>query len=477
MTLGKLLANTKIQIDTPEKEITGLTSDSRKVEKNYLFVALSPDKSERRAHIKESIAKGASAVLCPMSDVDLGGELLYSVHCRRDYGLIAANWFGEPAKGLCLIGVTGTNGKTTTTHLIKGMLENGWGSRVGLIGTNEILVGEESYPATHTTPDAYHLQEMLRIMADQGCTYVVMEVSSHGLSQYRTVGLRFAVGIFTNLTQDHLDYHKTMTAYQEAKEKLFLQSTLSVFNLDDPTGRIFAETHSGLTYSENKEGATVRAEEVTLLANRVDFVAVVEERKSPVSLPIFGGFNLYNALAAITCAVALGMELSTATTALGSVSGVKGRAELLETSHNCTVMIDYAHTPDALENILTMVRGFTKGRLICVFGCGGNRDKTKRPLMGAIAEDLADIMVVTSDNPRGESPTEIISDICDGLGVNPCKLHIQPDRAKAIYWAIAEGKEGDVVVLAGKGHECYQEIAGQKLPMDEREIVRDYARY
>lgn len=478
MKLGQLLEHTALQTKNVDQEILGVTADSRRVEKDWLFVALSPDTNERRAHIQDSIARGASMIICPLADqyLKIDHAILFSEDCRQDYGVLASNWFGCPSHELCMIGVTGTNGKTTTTHLIKEMLETATQQdyKVGLIGTNEIKIGENIHPATQTTPDAYQLQQVLCEMVEEGCTHAVMEVSSHGLEQSRTAGITFAVGIFTNLTQDHLDYHKTMEGYQLAKEKLFLQSECAVINLNDPVGERLALKYKGFSYGENKPQATLSAQSVRLSTHSVDFIARTKSERCAVSIPIFGGYNLYNGLAALTCGLALGLPLQEAVDAISTVKGVKGRGEIVKTTLPCTVMIDYAHTPDALENILTMVRTVTQKRLICVFGCGGNRDKEKRPIMGAIAEDLADIVVITSDNPRTEQPQSIISDICNGLGENPCQLYIEPDRIKAIHWALEQGVEGDIVVLAGKGHECYQEIMGERYDMDEREIIHDF---
>ena len=315
-------------------------------------------------------------------------------------------------------------------------------------------------------------------MADAGCTHVVMEVSSHALAQSRVEGLTFQAGVFTNLTQDHLDYHGTMEAYRRAKGRLFRQSERAVLNLDDEAGRWYREWIAcpSLTYSENKDTADLTAKNIRLFPGHVEFEAVARGQITRVHLPIPGGFTIYNALAALACGLCLDIPLDKAAAPLRAVRGVKGRVEVVPVPTAYTVIIDYAHTPDALENILTTARDFTAGRLICVFGCGGDRDRGKRPLMGAVAAELADLVVVTSDNPRTEGPEDIIEDILPGMEGMDTQCHVEPDRPEAICWALSQARPGDVVVLAGKGHETYQEINGVQYHLDEREVVAGYFR-
>ena len=347
---------------------------------------------------------------------------------------------------------------------------------VGLVGTNRNLVGQRELPAHRTTPESYELQRLLRTMADAGCAYVVMEVSSHALIQHRTAGLTFDVGVFTNLTQDHLDYHKTMEEYRRAKGLLFAQCRRSVVNLDDEAGRWYAGHISGpvFTYSENRAQADLTARNIRLFPGHVEFEAVTLGHIARVHLPIPGGFSIYNALAALSAGLCLELPLEQLAPALRSVHGVKGRVEVVPVPTAYTVLIDYAHSPNALENILLTARDFTAGRLICLFGCGGDRDHTKRPIMGGVVKELADLAVVTSDNPRTEDPEEIIQDILAGMDGEGAQVHVEPDRRQAIAWALSQGRPGDVIVLAGKGHETYQEIQGVQYPMDEREIVAQY---
>lgn len=458
-----------------EMEITSVSYDSRTVRPGALFVALPGEQSDGHRYIQQALKKGAAAVLCreqPAGD----GPYLVTPEPRKALARLSCNWFGHPGKEMILIGVTGTNGKTTTTHLIKSMLEGALHTKVGLIGTNHNMIGMEELPAQRTTPESYQLQKLLRTMADQGCTHVVMEVSSHALAQHRVEGLTFKIGLFTNLTQDHLDYHKSMEEYRAAKERLFSQSELAVLNLDDEAGRYFARRCSCpvFTYSENKDCAHLTAKNIRLFASHVEFEAVTLGQIARTYLPIPGGFSIYNALAALACGLSLGLELRACVEPLRCVSGVKGRVEVVHTPTAYTVLIDYAHTPDALENILSTARGFTAGRLICLFGCGGDRDRSKRPLMGAVAGEMADVAVVTSDNPRTEQPEEIIAEILPGLEGTQAQVIVEPDRREAIRFCLEHGRPGDVIVLAGKGHETYQEIMGTAYPMDEREIVQNY---
>ena len=404
------------------------------------------------------------------------GPWLTTEDPRLAWALLCANWFGRPGEGMTLVAVTGTNGKTTTTSLLKEVLEGVLHTRVGLIGTNRNLIGDRELPASRTTPDSYELQGLLRQMADSGCTHVVLEASSHALVQRRTAGLTFAAGVFTNLTQDHLDYHGSMEAYRDAKGLLFAQCRTAVLNLDDEAGRWYARTVACpvFTYSERWAGADLTARNLRLFPGHVEFEALTLGDLVRVHLPIPGGFSIYNALAVLSAGLSLNLPLGEMARVMRTVKGVKGRVEVVPVPRAYTVLIDYAHTPDALENILMTARDFTAGRLICVFGCGGDRDRGKRPLMGAAAGELADIVVLTSDNPRSEDPEEIIREILPGLEGTDARLHIQPDRREAIGWALSQGGPGDVIVLAGKGHETYQEAAGVQYPMDEREIVASW---
>ena len=417
-------------------ECSGICCDTRDMTPGCLFVALPGYKTDGHRYIRQALEGGAAAVLCQRPP-EGEGPWLVTEDTRAALAIASANWFGHPARELTLVAVTGTNGKTTTTYLLKAMLEGCLHTKVGLIGTNQNLIGEESLPAHRTTPESYEVQELLREMADAGCTHVVMEASSHALVLHRLDGIPFRAGIFTNLTQDHLDFHGTMEAYRDAKGLLFRQCAAAVLNLDDEAGR-------------------------------------TRDAISRVRLPIPGGFTIYNALGVLACGLVLGLPLDGCAAALGAARGVKGRIEVVPTPTDYTVLIDYAHTPDALENILTTVRDFTPGRVICLFGCGGDRDRTKRPRMGAVAGALADVAVVTSDNPRTEVPMDIINDILPGLEGAPAEVVVEPDRRAAIRRALSLARAGDTVVLAGKGHETYQEVDGVEYHLDEREEIAAY---
>ncbi len=476
MRLKELLVGVALlgQCTVEDVEISGVCYDTREIKSGDLFVALPGYKTDGHKYIQTAMEQGAAAIICGQAP-EQPGPWLTVADPRAALAAVSANWFGHPAKDLQVIGVTGTNGKTTTTYLMKSVLEGTLGAKVGLIGTNQNMIGEEIIPAHRTTPESYEVQKLLREMVDAGCTHAVMEVSSHALVLHRVDQIPFEAGIFTNLTQDHLDFHKTMEEYRRAKGLLFLQTEAAVLNLDDEAGAYYAQSAPCpvFTYSERKNEADLTAKNLRLFPDRVEFEALAVGTISRVKLPIPGGFTVYNALGVIACGLVLGLELSAIGAALAAAKGVKGRIEVVPTPTDYTVLIDYAHTPDALENILTTVRDFAAGRVICLFGCGGDRDRTKRSIMGAIAATLADVAVITSDNPRTEEPDAIIADILSGTeGKGTCI--VVPDRRAAIRFALAEARKGDVLVLAGKGHETYQEINGVQYHLDEREEVRAY---
>ena len=343
-------------------ECSGICCDTRDMTPGCLFVALPGYKTDGHRYIRQALEGGAAAVLCQRPP-EGEGPWLVTEDTRAALAIASANWFGHPARELTLLAVTGTNGKTTTTYLLKAMLEGCLHTKVGLIGTNQNLIGEESLPAHRTTPESYEVQELLREMADAGCTHVVMEASSHALVLHRLDGIPFRAGIFTNLTQDHLDFHGTMEAYRDAKGLLFRQCAAAVLNLDDEAGRYYAETVPvpTFTYSECRDEADLTAKNLRLFPQRVEFEAVTRDAISRVRLPIPGGFTIYNALGVLACGLVLGLPLDGCAAALGAARGVKGRIEVVPTPTDYTVLIDYAHTPDALENILTTVRDFTPG--------------------------------------------------------------------------------------------------------------------
>ncbi|WOC74460.1 UDP-N-acetylmuramoyl-L-alanyl-D-glutamate--2,6-diaminopimelate ligase [Intestinibacillus sp. NTUH-41-i26] len=475
MKLQELLAGVAVQSRTaaPELEIGEVRYDSRAVEKGDLFVAIRGYATDGHRYIEKALAQGAAAIVC--EEAPAGAPAVVVENSRRALAEIAANRFGHPADSMVMLGVTGTNGKTTTTYLIKHILEQA-GHTVGLIGTNQNLIGSEAIETERTTPESYELQALFARMRDAGCTHVIMEVSSHSLVLDRVHGIRFAVGTFTNLTQDHLDFHKTMEEYRRAKARLFAVSDRGVINLDDPAAdAMLADALCPcLTFSCEKDAADLTARNIGLHADGVSFLANTRGELARVRLAIPGHFSVENALAALGIALQLDMPLADAAKALATATGVKGRVEVVPTDTDYTVLIDYAHSPDGVENVLRAVRGFAKGRVVALFGCGGDRDRTKRPKMGAIAAALSDFCIVTSDNPRTEEPQAIIDDILEGMKDTKTPTRVIVDRPEAIRWALAHARKEDIIVLMGKGHETYQEVNHVKHHMDEREIVADY---
>jgi UDP-N-acetylmuramoyl-L-alanyl-D-glutamate--2,6-diaminopimelate ligase len=479
MRLKELLEGIPVLSATADlgMEIPDVCYDSRAVKPGGLFVAMTGFAVDGHDFIEKALEAGAAAVLCQRAP---GGEIPYVQveDSRRALAVAGANFFGHPAGGMTMVGVTGTNGKTTTTYLLKAILEQAAGAKVGLIGTNQNMIGREIIPTERTTPESFEVQRLFAQMRDAGCTHVVMEVSSHALALDRVYGVHYRVGVFTNLTQDHLDFHGTMEEYCRAKALLFQNCGVGVVNADDPwTSRLMENsTCKSLTYAAAAQ-ADLRAEEIVLEADHVSFTAAAQGRRVPVRVNIPGRFMVYNTLDVLGAALSLGISLEDSARVLAEVPPVKGRVEVVPTpGRNYTVLIDYAHSPDGLENVLSSVKGFAKGRTVAVFGCGGDRDKAKRPKMGAAAAKNADFLVVTTDNPRTEDPESIIAGILPGLEGSDTPYVVVTDRIEAIHWAMDHAEEGDVIVLCGKGHETYQEINHVKHHMDEREIVADYLR-
>ena len=474
MKLRELLAS----VDTIEihadldLEIAGITADSRKVNKDDLFVAISGFTSDGNRFIPMAMEKGAAvAVTAKKPEIDVPYVLVPSD--RKALAQCAASLYGHPSRAMTMIGITGTNGKTSVTWLLKQVLEQTLGAKVGLIGTMENHIGDVVEEALRTTPESNELQQLYARMRSAGCTHCVMEVSSHAITLDRVAGVHFDVAAFTNLTEDHLDFHGTMEAYCEAKAELFRRCDKAVLNADDGWFDRFAEaaTCPALTTSA-KNPAGLYAKDMTLLSDGIRFTAVYGGEEAQVCVPIPGKFTVYNTLTVLGVALQLGISLADAAAALSKVRGVKGRIEVAPTpGKDFTVLIDYAHTPDGLENVLSSVRDFCKGKLIAVFGCGGDRDPIKRPIMGKIGVELSDIAVITSDNPRTEDPMTIISHICKGADEAGGTYKVIENRVKAIGYAMDIAEKDDIIVLAGKGHETYQEIMGVKHHLDEREVV------
>lgn len=470
MLLSQLLTGVKVteKYNYTDSEITGVHYNSAKIQPGNIFVAIKGFSTDGHKYIPSAVANGAVAIICQEYSDDCPVTQIVVEDSRIAEAIVSANFFGNPAGKFKLIGITGTNGKTTCTYLVKKILDSA-GYKVGLIGTNQNMIGDEVFETGRTTPDAFELQELFARMAENGVDYVVMEVSSHALDLNRVYGLKFAVGAFTNLTQDHLDFHKTMDAYAKAKSKLFAMSDSKVINCDDEYGAGFVAEFGAKGYGIDGD-CHYKAEGTELTAEGVSF----DMNGQRYSLNIPGRFSVYNALCAIGICTEIGIEPSFIADALCSADGVKGRAEVVPTDTDYTVMIDYAHTPDGIENILRTVRGFARGRVVILFGCGGDRDNTKRPIMGRIAGELADFCIVTSDNPRTEDPMGIIDMIVPGVEETGTPYVVIENRAEAIYYALDNAKKDDVIVLAGKGHETYQILNSGTIDFDERVIVKEH---
>lgn len=472
------LRRSDLLIAAPESgpEPSGIGMDSRTVTPGSIYIAVRGSQTDGHRFVAEAVKRGAKAVVVE-SPQQAGVPEIVVGDGRKAALVLGGAWYGWPARSLTLIGVTGTNGKTTTTGLLRHLFnKQGAAGSIGTLGAFD--GGGDPIPSTAgtlTTPGPIDLQATLAELVRRGCRHVAMEASSHSLDQGRLDGLAFAAALYTNLTRDHLDYHGTMEAYLAAKLKLSALLALSgveVVNLDDDAWRAIPPRSARITFGLHP-AADVRASEITLDATGSRFRLSGRFGVAEASLPLLGDFNVANALAAAACGLALGEPLTEIVARLASAPQVPGRMERIS-EHPCVVLRDYAHTPDALDRALRTLRPLTRGRVIVVFGCGGDRDKGKRPIMGRIAADLADLAVATSDNPRTENPDAIIDDVEQGMGGVP---HLRiTDRLRAIHTALGEARAGDTLLLAGKGHETYQVIGTDKLPFDEREIVRDAVR-
>ncbi|MDH3251908.1 MAG: UDP-N-acetylmuramoyl-L-alanyl-D-glutamate--2,6-diaminopimelate ligase, partial [Ignavibacteria bacterium] len=470
---------------THDVEVNGLHYDSRRVGRGDMFVAIRGTAADGHAFIGAAIQSGAKVVMLeddaviPDSFFGHAGVIKVVVpNSRIALAIASANIAGRPAAGMKVIGVTGTNGKTTSTHLIKSILE-ARGERVGLIGTIAHTIGEKIVPAQHTTPESLELHQLLAEMKKHGCSSVVMEVSSHALVMHRVYGIPFAAGVFTNLTQDHLDFHGTMEEYFRAKKMLFDSlpaSASAISNLDDPYGRSIAGATVAtlMTYATGTD-ADVTAENVTMRVDGTTMTVKHRGGRSVVNSSLTGRFNVQNILAAYATGAALEIPDESIIRGIGNVTAVAGRFEQIVAPQGWTAVIDYAHTPDALENCLRTIHDIMPpgGRIITVFGCGGDRDRAKRPRMGEIASRLSDVTVVTSDNPRREDPAKIIDDILAGV-VKGKDVIAEVNRRHAIQRALVTAGQGDIVLIAGKGHEKYQVIDSERLHFDDREEVEGF---
>lgn len=472
MKLSELLQGIQVRNVYTDIEVKDIASDSRKVEEGFLYICIKGNSFDGHDAAADMLAKGAVAVV---AERDLGLEQQILVeNTRQVWGVMCANFFGNPGRQLKLIGLTGTNGKTTTTFLIKQILES-VGKKTGLVGTVQNMVGDEVLPAKFTTPEAYELQKLFRRMVDAGCECCVMEVSSQALAQGRVKGCHFDVAGFTNLTQDHLDYHKTWDNYFNAKRMLFENCDKAVINVDDENGLKMVEglNCEVFTYAVDTDDSDYTAKNVKFRPGGIAYELVCKNAIGRVVCPIPGRFSVYNSLCAAVCALALGVDFQPVLNALANTTGVKGRIEVVPTNTDYTVIIDYAHSPDGLENIIKALREVAKGRIVTVFGCGGDRDKAKRPIMGRIAASLSDFLVVTSDNPRSENPTSIIADILEGVKEQDTPYEVVELRHDAIQYAMDHAQKDDIIILAGKGHETYQILPTGTIHFDEREVVAE----
>lgn len=461
-----------------EIEITDLVYDSRKITKGCLFVCIKGTVVDGHTFVKEAAEKGAAAVLV-QDEVEVPKDLTVIRVKDTRYGLalVSAAWFHHPAEELKVIGVTGTKGKTTTTYMVKSILENA-GYKVGLIGTIEAIIGDEVIPASNTTPESYVIQQYFRKMVEAGCQCVVMEVSSQGLMMHRTAGFTFEMGIFTNIEPDHIgpNEHASFEEYMACKGLLFKQCKTGIINIDDEHWEKVIEGHTctieTFGFSEKADLRAVNTE----LVSKPGYLGVSYQASGLVNMDVEidvpGKFSVYNSLTAIAICRHFKVTEEDMKKAL-KVAKVKGRIEMIKVSDNFTLMIDYAHNAMSLESLLTSLREYQPKRLVCLFGCGGNRSKLRRYEMGEVSGKLADLTIITSDNPRFEEPQAIIDDIKIGMAKTDGKYVEMIDRKEAIKYAIEHGESGDVIVLAGKGHEDYQEIKGKKYPMDERVLIQE----
>ncbi len=467
MLLSELLKGLNVLSQYEDREIADVTDKTGKISEGCAFVCVVGARFDGHSFAENAVKQGAKAVIVSR-DLGLKEQILVE-NTREAYGIMCKNIYGCAVDKLTVIGITGTNGKTTTAFVVKDILSE-LGIKSGLIGTVKNMVGDKEFYTELTTPDPYDMHALFKMMVDDGIEYCVMETSSQAFHQMRLAGIHFETGVFTNLTQDHLDYHGTIEEYKRCKKTLFFNCDKAVINADDESGEYMSDGIDAevKTYGINNP-CDYKAENAEFFSDRVEYDLNGER----VVFHIPGGFSVYNSLCAISAVCSLGFAFSDVVKAICSAATVKGRLELLKTNTEYGVIIDYAHTPDGLEKALNAVRGFTKGRVITLFGCGGDRDKTKRPKMGRMATDLSDIVVVTTDNPRTEDPDEIIKEILIGTVGSKAEVVSITDRSEAIAYALQIAEKGDTILLAGKGHETYQVIGKERVHYDEREVVAE----
>jgi UDP-N-acetylmuramoyl-L-alanyl-D-glutamate--2,6-diaminopimelate ligase len=466
----------------PEVQVRGITYDSRQVKDGDLFVAIKGEKTDGARFIDQAISRGASIVAAEQPlESQLAVPCLIVPDARKFLAQASRIFYQNPCEKLKMVGITGTNGKTTTSYLMHSLFSRS-GFPSCLVGTIGMKIGDQNYSSKHTTPEASDLMKFLHQAAAAGCTHGAMEVSSHSLSLKRVFGAKFAVAIFMNLTQDHLDFHKDMESYFQAKCLLFSPENgnrieAAVINTDDPYGERLANQYAGrvLRFGFNKS-ADIHVKEFHSRANGSDLTLATPAGEMEFRLQLIGRPNAYNIMAAVGAAHCLGLKPEEIRKGIESMKGVPGRLELVSEGQAFTVVVDYAHSPDALENLLKTVSQLPHARIISIFGCGGDRDRTKRPIMGEIATRMSDFVIATSDNPRSEDPSAILKEIEPGLRKGSAPYEIQPDRRQAIEAAISMANKGDIVVIAGKGHEDYQIIGDKILHFDDREVAKELIR-
>ncbi|MBE7042978.1 MAG: UDP-N-acetylmuramoyl-L-alanyl-D-glutamate--2,6-diaminopimelate ligase [Ruminococcaceae bacterium] len=462
-----------LQSMVPDVEIKDICYDSRKVTDGSLFVCVTGFVTDGHRYADAAVKNGAAVLICE-HEVEADVPQVLVDDSRKALAYLADRYYDHPSGKMKLIGITGTNGKTTTTYLVKQILEHA-GYRVGLIGTNQNMIGDTVLPADRTTPESLELQELFFKMAESGVDYVVMEISSHSLELSRVAYCEIDVGAFTNLTRDHLDFHQDMEHYFQAKAKLFHLCKTGVVNIDDDAGIRILEQCSCVPLSYGVDNAAdIYAHNMEFGNAGSVFTGNILGKEMKITLNTPGKFSVYNGLCAIGICTVCGISEEVIAKGLCQMQGVSGRAEVMPLGKPYTVMIDYAHTPDGLENIIKSVRGFAKGRVVTLFGCGGDRDRTKRPVMGRIAGELSDFCIVTSDNPRTEDPESIIREIEEGISQTDCEYVVIVSRRNAIGYALKNAKEDDVIILAGKGHETYQILKEGTIHFDEREVVMEW---
>ncbi len=487
-TVKEILTNIKdtVVTGTIDKEITDIVADSRQVKDGSLFICLDGATVDGHKYAQQAVDAGAVALIVSKEVVLTGDVCIITVKdTRKAMMSVVPAFFNYPANKMRMIGVTGTNGKTTTSHMIGHILREE-GYKVGVIGTVNIMIGNETFPIHNTTPDVVDLQHILKQMVEAGVTHCIMEVSSHALALGRVSGVEYDTAVFTNLTQDHLDFHKTFEIYLEAKCKLFEQVSQrgqlkspkgAVINIDDPYGHrvVNVTTAPTMTYSTEGKGS-LNASNIKMTSKTLQYTVSYDGKDYPVSINTTGLFNVYNTLAAIGACLYEGVSMEAIDKGLTSFHSVPGRFELIEEGQPFAVVVDYAHTPDGLENILQTATKIKENKILVVFGCGGDRDATKRPIMGRIAAQYGDTIFVTSDNPRTEDPEQIVKDVAvgvqEGLKSNST-FAVIVDRKEAIVKAIRSAEPGDIVIIAGKGHEDYQILKDKTIHFDDREVARE----